>query len=317
MSNHFSAANLKSPGDDPRLDLTDLYAFQAPADTGKTVLIMDVDPFRTDSLFHPDAVYRINIDNDADAHADAAFRFVFSEPDDGKQAGRAYYAFGAHAGDAEPPEEVLLAAIPVGQGSATQTVNSGTARLFAGARSDPFFADIEGALHSFEWTGQDAFEGKDVLSIALEVPDDMLGDSPEIGIWCTVSLRHDGELVQVDRGGHPTINPFVNPDAAKDEYNTRQPADDVANYLEPWSQLLEQMGGYAPADAKTAALTALPDILHYNRAQPASYPNGRDLTDDVFSNRFAWLSNGHIPPDGLHPHSDLMPEFPYLGPPNT
>src|SRR5215467_3102108 len=164
VSNHFSAANLKSPGDDSRLDLTDLYAFRAPADTGKTVLIMDVDPFRTDSLFHPDAVYRINIDNDTDAQADAAFRFVFSEPDNGKQTGRAYYAFGPHAGDAEPPEEALLAAIPVGQGSAAQTVNSGTARLFAGARSDPFFADIEGALHSFEWTGQDAFEGKDVLS---------------------------------------------------------------------------------------------------------------------------------------------------------
>lgn len=29
MSNHFSAANLKSPGDDPRLDLTDLYVFPA------------------------------------------------------------------------------------------------------------------------------------------------------------------------------------------------------------------------------------------------------------------------------------------------
>jgi hypothetical protein len=144
----------------------------------------------------------------------------------------------------------------------------------------------------------------------------MLGGTPEIGVWSTVSVRRDGELVQVDRGGHPTLNPFVNPDDAKDEYNTRQPADDVANYLEPWSALLEQMGGYAPAEAKAAALTVLPDILHYNREQPASYPNGRDLTDDVYSNRFAWLSNGHIPPDGLQPHDDLLPSFPYLGPPN-
>ena len=30
MSNHFSAANLKSPGDDARLDLTDLFVFTAP-----------------------------------------------------------------------------------------------------------------------------------------------------------------------------------------------------------------------------------------------------------------------------------------------
>jgi hypothetical protein len=317
MSNHFSAANLKSPGDDPRLDLTDLFAFRAPADTGKTVLIMDVDPFRTDSMFHPEAVYRINIDNDGDAQADAAFRFMFSEPEDGSQAGRAFYSSGSQARDAEPAAENLLAAIPVSQGSAAQPVSSGTARFFAGVRSDPFFADVEGALHGFKWTGHDDFAGKNVLSIALEVPDDMLGSSPDIGIWATVSLRRDGELVQMDRGGNPTINPFVNPDSAKDEYNIRQPADDVANYLEPWSRLLEQMGGYTPSDARTAALTALPDILHYNRAEPASYPNGRVPTDDVFSGRFAWLSNGQIPPDGLHPHHDLMPGFPYLGPPNS
>jgi hypothetical protein len=37
MSNHFSAANIKSPGGDPRLDLTDLFIFQAPHEPGKTV----------------------------------------------------------------------------------------------------------------------------------------------------------------------------------------------------------------------------------------------------------------------------------------
>jgi hypothetical protein len=46
-----------------------------------------------------------------------------------------------------------------------------------------------------------------------------------IGVWATVSVRRDGTLAQVDRGGHPTINPFINPNHAKDEFNTRQPAD--------------------------------------------------------------------------------------------
>ena len=31
MSNHFSADNLKFPGDDRRLDLTDVFVFPAPA----------------------------------------------------------------------------------------------------------------------------------------------------------------------------------------------------------------------------------------------------------------------------------------------
>ena len=50
--------------------------------------------------------------------------------------------------------------------------------------------------------------------------------------------------------------------------------------------------------------------------QPAAYPNGRVLTDDVYSLRFAWLSNGKIPPSGLKPHDDLQAQFPYLGVPN-
>ncbi len=143
----------------------------------------------------------------------------------------------------------------------------------------------------------------------------MLGPDPLIGVWATVSVRRDGELVQVDRGGHPTINPFVNPNEVKDQYNVRQPADDVANYLQPWSKLLEEHG-YTPDEATAAARIVLPDILRYDRARPAAYPNGRALTDDVFSARFAWLTNGKTGPDGLKPHDDLLAEFPYLGPPN-
>jgi len=44
MSNHFSADNLKFPGDDRRLDLTDVFAFTAPHDPDTTVLIIDSNP---------------------------------------------------------------------------------------------------------------------------------------------------------------------------------------------------------------------------------------------------------------------------------
>ena len=315
MSNHFSAANLKFPGDDARLDLTDLFVFQSPSDPGKTVLIMDANPFMTGSEFHPDAVYRINIDNDGDARVDVAFSFVFSRPNNSMQTGTVYYATSSQAGQSEPAGEVLIEAAPVGFDATAHAVQAGTCRLFLGVRSDPFFADAEGALHGFQWTGQDTFAGKNILSIALEVPNAMLGADPLVGVWATISLCRDGKLIQMDRGGHPTINPFINPDSAKDEYNLRQPADDVANYLEPWSKLLEEHG-YLPDEAKAAALTVLPDILRYNRAQPASYPNGRKLTDDVYSARFAWLTHGQITSDGLKPHADPLPDFPYLGVPN-
>jgi hypothetical protein len=68
--------------------------------------------------------------------------------------------------------------------------------------------------------------------------------------------------------------------------------------------------------ARAAALQVLPDILHYDRTKPAAYPNGRVPTDDVYSLRFAWLTNGKVPPTGLKPHDDLLAHFPYTGPPN-
>jgi Domain of unknown function (DUF4331) len=325
MSNHFSADNLKFPGDDRRLDLTDVFMFSSSDEPDTTVLIMDSNPTSapppiparvTGPEFYPGAVYRINIDTDGDNHADVAFTFTFSEYENGRQTGTAWYATGAQARQGEPGGEVLAEAIPVSFDGTAQPVHAGRIRLFAGLRSDPFFADVEGALHGFAWTGHDDFADNNVDSIVLEVPSDMLG-GPVIGVWASISrYRDDDTLEQLDRGGNPTINPFINPDGEKNLFNSRQPADDVANYLEPWSAILENAGGYTPEQAKAAALQVLPDILHYDRTMPATYPNGRVPTDDVYSLRFAWLTNGKVPPSGLKPHDDLLAHFPYLGPPN-
>jgi Domain of unknown function (DUF4331) len=211
---------------------------------------------------------------------------------------------------------VLAESFPVSFDGMTPPVQAGPVRLLAGRRSEPFFADVEGTLHGFAWTGHDDFAGNNVTSIALEVPADILFAGPVIGVWATISRRRgDGTLEQMDRGGNPTINPFINPDGEKDLYNSRQPADDVANYLEPWSKILEN-GGYPPEEARQAALTFLPDILRYDRTKPVVYPNGRKLIDDIYSYRFAWLSYGKIPPQCLKPHADLLTDFPYLGTPN-
>jgi hypothetical protein len=325
MSNHYSAANLRFPGDDARLDFTDLFVFSSPDDPGRTTLIMDVNPFTTGmsamppflmkSEFHPDGVYRINIDTDGDAQADAAFTFVFSERKNGKQTGAVYFATGRDARNPEPAGEVIVTGTPVGFDATAEPVTVGQVRLFLGVRSDPFFADADGSFHGFNWTGQDAFADRNVQCIALEVPHDMLSPDATIGVWATVGVRRDGAIVQVDRGGHPTINPFVNPNNVKDEYNLRQPVDDLTNYLELWSKLLES-NGYGPEEAREAALIVLPDILRYDRSKPAAYPNGRAITDDAFSARFAWLTNGRVGPDGLKPHDDMLAVFPHLGVPN-
>jgi hypothetical protein len=71
-------------------------------------------PFLMKSEFHPDGIYRINIDTNADAQADAAFTFVFSELRDGIQTGTAYYATGSRAREPGPIGDVLIAETPVG-----------------------------------------------------------------------------------------------------------------------------------------------------------------------------------------------------------
>src|SRR5260370_16462367 len=81
MSNHFTGLSLGPPLGDQRLDLCDLYAFQAPADPLRTVLILNANP-NADAL-HPDAVYRLNIDNDGDYLTDVAFSWVFDPPGPG------------------------------------------------------------------------------------------------------------------------------------------------------------------------------------------------------------------------------------------
>jgi hypothetical protein len=315
VSNHFSAANLTFPCGDARLDLTDLFVFAAPDNPAKTVLIIDANPFMTGSEFHPDAVYRIHVDNDGDVEADVAFSFVFSQPDNGRQTATAYYATGSQAREPKPAGDVLIEGTAVGFDAAAEPVRAGDCRLFFGVRSDPFFADAEGFFHGFAWTGEDTFAGKNVLSIALEVPNDMLGAGPVIGAWATVSLRRDGILTQVERDGHPSMNPIVIADEQKNAFNEGQPVDDVKLYLEPLSQLLRGHG-YAPDAARAAALTLLPDILTYDRRSPATYPNGRIPTDDVFAIRTAYLTNGQYGASGVTPHADLQPTFPFLGPPN-
>ncbi len=72
-----------------------------------------------------------------------------------------------------------------------------------------------------------------------------------------------------------------------------------------------------PEEAKRVAGTLLPDILLYDPKRPASFPNnGRTLTDDVVDVFIPILTNGKVTGDKVGPHSDLLDEFPYVGPPH-
>src|SRR5690349_18626329 len=148
MSNHFTGLSLGPPLGDPRLDLCDLYVFQSPTATNRTVIILNAN-FNADAL-HPDAIYRVNIDTDGDYLTDIAFSYLFSNPEDGRQAVNVFVAMGD---DSRSPEAVGTKIISDGEvsfGSSPNIMKSGAYTFFAGSRSDAFFFDFDGIKNLFD-----------------------------------------------------------------------------------------------------------------------------------------------------------------------
>ncbi|MGW4304008.1 DUF4331 family protein [Streptomyces sp. NPDC004646] len=302
--------------DDGRLDMTDLFAFTTDGD--RTVLIMNANPVAPTmgDSFHPDAVYRVNIDTDGDHRADVAFSFVFSPLQDGRQTFTLHRADGEQARSHEAGGREIVTDEPVAFGPEPVIVHSGPYRVSVGLRSDPFFADLEGIGNDFQWTGKDWGVDKNVFGIVLDMPSAELSPAPVIGVWGRISVRRDGRLTSVDRGAHPSLTAYFNQEDAKETYNAGEPAEDWDTYLEPWSAVLAHTGGYDAQSAEQTLRTILPDVLRYDRSQPAAYPNGRTPTDDVETARIDMVSRGKVPHANIPPHTDLLSEFPYLGTPH-
>jgi hypothetical protein len=333
VSNHFTGLSLGPPLGDQRLDLCDLYAFQSPRDASRTVLILNANP-NADAL-HPDAIYRLAVDNDGDLLNDIAFSYAFSTPADGKQTVDVFMAVGAEARSAEPAGKQIFSDVGVSFGTTPNIVAAGDVTFFAGARSDAFFFDYDGIKNLFDtsggrnftaphlggkspWTGIDSNAAANVFSTVIELPTSELGGEPDIRIWGRCSVRRGGALLHVDRAGHPSVSSFFNTDETKEEYNASEPVSDRERWLDQFVHLMGHTGNYTREEAIAAidAEGVLPDMLSFDPSRPAKYPNGRVFTDDVINYRLAFLSKGDIPPTGLAPHTDVLSDFPYLGTPH-
>jgi hypothetical protein len=333
VSNHFTGLSLGPPFGDQRLDLCDLYAFQSLTNPDRTVLILNANP-NADAL-HPDAIYRLAIDNDGDLLNDIAFSYVFSEPQNGRQTVDVFMGTGQQARSPQAAGTKIFCDVDASFGPQPNIVTSGEITFFAGARSDAFFFDFDGIKNLFDtsgkrnftelhlggkspWTGVDSNTEANVFSTVLELPTERLGGNPGIRIWGRCSVRRNGELVHVDRAGHPSVSSFFNTDDTKEEYNASEPVNDRERWLDQFVHLMGHTGNYTREEAIAAidAEGTLPDMLSFNPAEPAKYPNGRVFTDDVINYRLAFLSKGDIPPTGLAPHTDTLSEFPYLGTPH-
>jgi len=322
MSHHYSGPDFGFPHGDPRLDITDLYAFPKPGSAGKSIIVMNVHPSAglnpsgptTDEPFAPGAIYELKIDTDGDVIANVAYRVRFSSSDGGRQTATLRRAEGSEAAGTGDGGEVIVEGAPVSIGREARVTQAGDYRFFAGWRSDPFFFDTMGAVNNLQFTGDDFFAEKDVCSIVLEVPNSALG-SNTIRLWHRTVDGAEGRWVQADRGALPSQSVFLTGEK-KADYLAAEPADD-ARFVAVFAHSLEHTGGYTPEEARRVAKTLLPDVLSYNPNRPASYPgNGRALTDDVMDGFISILTNGKLTRDGVGAHEDLLQEFPYLGQPH-
>src|SRR5258707_3100538 len=137
MSNHFTGLSLGPPLGDQRLDLCDLYAFQAPADPSRTVLILNANP--TADALHPDAIYRLNIDNDGDCLTDIAISYVFSTPQNGGQTANVFVAKSAQTRSVEAVGEKIITHAEVSFCAMPNIVKSSARTVFPRRRREAFY----------------------------------------------------------------------------------------------------------------------------------------------------------------------------------
>ena len=287
MSDHLDAPGLKPPNMDARVDICDIYAFQKPEDTNKSILVLNVNPVAptyADS-FASEAVYELKVDTNADAIADIAYRFTFSSKENGVQKATVRHVSGEKAKGSGNDGDIIFQDVAVSFGEEKQIEDmiaktkshrmrredwneEEEYRFFAGIRSDPFFFDmrmLEGMKNGTQFTsGADTFLDKNVFSIILEVPNSALGSNPKVGIWYRVLIPKDGNpFFQIDRMGRPFVSTAFTKEGDRNTFNRIEPTEDRELFTKKFSDLLESFGRSSESAQKTA-LTLLPDILDYD-----------------------------------------------------
>ena len=113
-----------------------------------------------------------------------------------------------------------------------------------------------------------------VFSMVLEMPTSALGADPDVRIWGRCSLRRDGELLHVDRAGHPSVSSFFNTDDTKEEYNAGEPIRDRERWIGMFIHLMGHTGGYSREEAIEAIEQegTLPDMLTYQPGEARAVP---------------------------------------------
>ncbi|MEL6484868.1 MAG: DUF4331 family protein [Bacteroidota bacterium] len=185
-----SADHIDAPGTvGTTSDIADFFAFEPTEGSDNTVFVVDVQsdvlPELPYGTFDEDVLTEINIDLDGDLVEDQVIQAIPRE-------GRMYF-FGPVAPDQTGLNSAIMVDAPLGdvaistETATVETTEDGVS-LFAGPRQDPFFfdffqfnavisAELDSAPGGFLPIGEaeDTFDGANTLSIAIEIPNALLG----------------------------------------------------------------------------------------------------------------------------------------------
>ena len=198
----------------PRFDVNDVYAFPAPGNPSRTVLVLGtsspITPAQTPSFTFgtkDQELYQIKIDNTGDAREDLVFQITFT----GKSGKQKVTLRGPVAPNSVGTMNTLVGGKQI-KGYTNTVIQSGDVKLFAGPRDDPFFIDLEaffrilpdrkpeaGPLSTIEQgdltfrpVGQavDYLRGINDMAIVIELPTSAIANpatSGRFGVWGTTS----------------------------------------------------------------------------------------------------------------------------------
>ena len=203
----------------PRYDVNDVYAFPAPGNPSRTVLVLGtsspITPAQTPSFTFGNKdqeLYQIKIDNTGDAREDLVFQITFT----GKAGKQKVTLRGPVSPNSVGTMNTLVGGKQI-KGYTNTVIESGGVKLFAGPRDDPFFIDLEAFFRilpdrkpeagplstitqgplTFRPVGQavDFVRGFNDMAIVIELPTSAIANpatNGRFGVWGTTSrAQHD------------------------------------------------------------------------------------------------------------------------------
>ena len=208
MSDHISGPRALA---DPIADITDVYAFPSPERPGHLVLVMNTLPFAqpedrlSDGLIYRFRLRPLTLGTPDDpvpfaiGSEELVFDCVFSAGDGRPDVPQ-------HGSCHSPAGDTVSFTVSDERGGSGHGV-----RVFAGPRWDPFIMDARAAMTtvatgtlSFTDPGSIFMDGKNVLSLVVEIDCGLLGGAQLVGVVAE-TLTRGRFTVRIERVGRPEV----------------------------------------------------------------------------------------------------------------